>query len=100
MSVTPQQIAHDVSELEAMLKSRAWQLMREAMEHDMLAAAKGLASAAVMAEAEMHFRRGAIFAANGFTSLPEVLLNTLKTQLLLASAQADSPQPFPSDATA
>jgi hypothetical protein len=97
----PDDLARDVRELEALLKSRAWQLITEALEADILAAAKGFAASPVMTEKEIDFRRGAIHAAMGFAGTPAILLNALRAQLLLASAGvADSQQPFTPDASA
>jgi hypothetical protein len=81
------QLERDTKELRALLASRGWQIVREAIQADILAAAYAMAEKADMPEAEMHFRRGSIHAARGFVSAVENLLRMTEDAYLVAQAE-------------
>ena len=86
--------------IETLSKSRGWAILREAMERDILAAAKGLGSRAEMPEAEMHFRRGAIFAADQLLRLPQNILAQLEADVRIEESRDDrSPKTLEGDRT-
>lgn len=89
---SPAHVERDISELERLANSAGWRLLVEEIDRGVLAAAMEMGDSAVMAEAEMHFRRGAIRAAADLKRLPLTLAQRLATELALASAVADMAQ--------
>jgi hypothetical protein len=74
-------------DLRAMRESFAWAEIIKSIDADVVAAAYALANSAEMSEREMHFRRGAIHAARGVSSVVDSLLMQVENELLLRSAQ-------------
>lgn len=64
-------------------KSKAWAYMRETMEQEILRAAHDLARRPSMPIDEIHFRRGAMWAATLLVDLPQRLRSQLENELLL-----------------
>lgn len=74
--------------LNTLLKSRGWAVIREVMEREILTAARSLGGTASMATDEMHFRRGAIYAADRLLAMPETLTRNLEASVLFDEAIA------------
>lgn len=85
-----EQISADIRAMEALSASRGWQIIKESLEKDILAAAMSFADHALMSEKEIDFRRGAIFAARSLLTVDAAILARLQGEQLMASAQADA----------
>lgn len=72
--------------LTTLFKSKGWAILTEVMEQEILASAKSMGGSATMGTDELHFRRGAIFAADRLLTLPEIMLNNLDTSILMFEA--------------
>lgn len=79
-----------IKALETLKKSTGWKLIEQAVEEDILQAAKQLASSPTMSEKETDFRRGAIWAADKFAGLPDLLVQINLNNLALTSAKAET----------
>ena len=84
--MTPEQIAQDIAALKALKTSRGWAIVEAAMVSETMAAAFAMADNPNMPEAEMHFRRGAIFAARSHASILDTLIVMRENEALMASA--------------
>lgn len=91
-------LQRDLDELRKLRNSRGWALVAEQMHADVMSASYALADEPNMPEAEMHFRRGAIRAARNHLTLLDVLITTKENEVLLASAETQTP--FQPDALA
>ena len=89
--MTPQQIKADKEALDDLKKSRGWALLSAAIQQDVLNAAYALGENPRMPMDEIHFRRGAIFAAKNLPSALDTLILSRENELLLISAQAENP---------
>jgi hypothetical protein len=80
--------AEKLSALKSLLASPGWQYLCEAIDQDVVRAAYGMAVSAQMTGDEMHFRRGAIFAAQNFKNVPDRLTQKIENDLMMEAAQA------------
>jgi hypothetical protein len=97
---TVEQVEGDLRALHAMKDSRGWQIILDRVREDIIQAAIGMGGDPRMPESEMHFRRGAIYAASALLHVVDHLVTGAENDLLLAQAsQAAGPLNF-SDATA
>lgn len=69
--------------IEELRQHPGWTYMRSIMEHEMKQGVSALCSSANMPETEMHFRRGALWAAEKMINLPENLELRLRNDLLI-----------------
>ena len=68
----------------ALRKSRGWTYIKEVMEKEIVTAALNLGGAGThMPESEMHYRRGAIFAAKQLMEMPDKLVLHLESEAAL-----------------
>lgn len=81
-------LERDLEELDKLLASRGWQIIKQTLENDILGAAIGMASSARMSNDEMHFRRGSIYATNNFKNLAENLRNQLAGEVAIKKRPA------------
>lgn len=81
----------DLAAIEKLMASRGWAILAAAIEADILNAAKTLGEDPRMTEAEMHYRRGKIAAADRMLTVPALLVSHLKTQALIDASHADDP---------
>ena len=73
-------------------KSDAWTVLEQEMKEAILQAALQLTDqGGNMTNEEIHFRRGAMWAAQKFLDLPSVLVSRLENELLLDAAQQGKP---------
>jgi hypothetical protein len=84
--------ANQIAALEALKKSKGWQLVEQTMRDEVVAAALAIASNATMTEKEVDFRRGAIWAAQQFLNLPDRLKARLETDRALSREDDSSDQ--------
>jgi len=91
-------LARDIDELRKLRASRGWTLIGEAMQADAVSAAFAMADNPNMPDNELHFRRGAIYAARAHLRLLDVLIQTKENEALMASAEQAGA--FTPDATA
>lgn len=77
-----------LTSLEQLHKSNGWAVLRERMDEELMAALRALASPAPMAAEDVHFRRGALFAALALVSMPDKLINNLKSEIAFEEALA------------
>jgi hypothetical protein len=82
--MTRDQLEADIRALDALVSSRAWAVITQAISEDITRAAMDLGSDPRMPESEVHFRRGAICAASGFLSVVNRLRVKLENDALLA----------------
>lgn len=80
-------LLRDLDELRKLRGSRGMTIIADAIQADVVSAAFALADNPNMPEAEMHFRRGAIYAARAHLRLLDVLIQTKENEALLASAE-------------
>lgn len=81
----PKEALKAVTELEA---SAGWAYAKQAMESDVLQAAFNIAESPNMTLEEIHFRRGAMWAARRLLKLPEALRLRLENDLLMEAASS------------
>jgi len=74
-------------ELEKLLKTQGWTILQEEMRKSILQAAYQLAERSDMPVEEMHFRRGAMWAAKKFLDLPEAVKALLNNDILMEAVQ-------------
>ena len=72
--------------IDAMLKSKGWQVIQEEMEKSILQAAYQLCDGPAMPIEEVHFRRGSMWAARKFVDLPSVVSQVLNNNVLMDAA--------------
>jgi len=72
--------------IDAMLKSKGWQVIQEEMENSILQAAYQLCDGPAMPIDEVHFRRGSMWAARKFVDLPSVVSQVLNNNILMDAA--------------
>lgn len=72
-----------------LVQSKGWEYLNDVMRREITEAALALANAAPMTESEMHFRRGAMWAAVRLIELPDRLLLKLQNEVALSSAKAE-----------
>ena len=72
--------------IDAMLKSKGWQVIQEEMENSILQAAYQLCDGPAMPIEEVHFRRGSMWAARKFVDLPSVVSQVLNNNILMDAA--------------
>ena len=84
--MTPRQKLKAIDELMA---SDGWRVISEVMQQEIVGAAMGMANSAQMPEAEMHFRRGSIWAANQLVDLPTRLRHKLQSEAALSENLGD-----------
>lgn len=76
----------DHKALDQLRKSRGWAIIRERMDVEMAAAMRALASAPQMDLGEVHYRRGALFAALQLVSIPDKLSELLASEVAFEEA--------------
>lgn len=69
--------------LDTLMASRGWNIVREVMEQEQVAAAMEIAANPNMTLDEINFRRGAIWAAAQFLNIPERLIQRTQADLAL-----------------
>jgi len=74
-------------QLEKLLKTQGWTVLQEEMRKSILQAAFQLAERSDMPVDEMHFRRGAMWAAKKFLDLPEAVKALLNNEILMEAVQ-------------
>lgn len=72
--------------VDAMLKSKGWQVIKDEMEKSILQAAYQLCDGPAMPIEEVHFRRGSMWAARKFVDLPDVVSQVLNNDILMDAA--------------
>jgi len=72
--------------IDAMLKSKGWQVIQEEMEKSILQAAYQLCDGPAMTIEDVHFRRGSMWAARKFVELPSVVSQVLNNNILMDAA--------------
>lgn len=83
--------AHIIKILDELIAHPGWQYLKEeVMQKDILHAALDMAENKPLSEAEFNFRRGTMFAAKGFTELPQKARDQLDQELNFDSALAAS----------
>jgi len=78
--MSPQQ---RIEELNKFRTSNAWTILRDEMEEAILQSAYQLADNKPLTLEELHFRRGALYAAKKFLDLPEQLVMKAQNELAL-----------------
>jgi hypothetical protein len=78
-----------VKALQDLEKSLGWALIKAYLDKDMMDAVRGFGTNPNMTEAEMHYRRGAIFATDNFEKLPRQLHSIYETNLALDKSNTD-----------
>ena len=91
--MTETQAQIDLISMKELSRSRGWQIIKDNIQADIVAAAMSFADSALMSEKEIDFRRGAIFAARSLLTIDSALIARLEGELLLASANADANNP-------
>lgn len=87
MSTDPTHALRLLAELQA---SDGWKFLVRVMEDEMVAAARQLATHRAMTMDEIHFRRGAIWAAEQLVNLPGRLVPIFETEAAIQAASAAS----------
>ena len=86
--MTPEQALKLVNDLE---RSEAWGYIKTVMQDEIILAATSLASQRNLPAQELHYQRGAMWAAQKLLQLPELLKANLEGDLLLqASKEAET----------
>jgi hypothetical protein len=71
--------------IQKLIDSDGWNVVKEEMEKAILLAAYQLADTPSMSVDEMHFRRGAMWAAKKFIALPENVKAILNNEIIMES---------------
>ena len=71
------EVRRDIAELKKLAASRGWQIIRSTLEQDHKRSISDMGNPS-MTEAEMHFRRGAIYASTNMLRTPELILSSLE----------------------
>jgi hypothetical protein len=79
--------------LQKLLDSPGWTVLKERMEASILQAAYQLVDERSMPPDEIHFRRGAIWAARKFLELPSQVKSILDNELLMDEAMKAASKP-------
>lgn len=79
----------DLAAIEKLLASRGWAILKQVFEDDLMRAAKDMAKNPNMPEAEMHYRRGAIGAAERAAQAPELIAAVFRNHLALTPGKDD-----------
>lgn len=90
-------IKSDLKALEALANSRGWALIRERMEAEAVQAALMLGDRRDMTEQQIHFQRGAIWAAKQLIDIPAKMKALLQSQLPFEPDLADAGKSKPDD---
>lgn len=72
-------------EIEALIKSKGWFLLEQRMREEVALATNQLASLPSLPADELHWRRGAVWAANKLLQAPHLLKQQIETELALTS---------------
>lgn len=75
------------TQIQSLLDSQGWAILREAMEKDLHEATRQLAADPEMSDTQMHYRRGAIHAAVQMMAAPVSLLRQLDVAIRFAEQQ-------------
>ena len=78
-------------EIEKLINSAGWTVLKEEMERSILQAAYQLCDNSNMPPEEMHFRRGSMWAARKFIDLPNAVSAILLNDVLLETASKEQP---------
>jgi len=82
--MTPQE---KVEELQKFRNSKVWSVLRDEMEEAILTSAFQLADNKPLSIEELHFKRGALYAAKQFLNLPEQLVMKAQNEVALSVEQ-------------
>lgn len=77
-------VAQQIQAIDALRKSKGWQIVHRTMQDEIVAAAMQIADTPHMTQQEVDFRRGAIFAAKQLLELPQKLQNRLEAERMLS----------------
>lgn len=77
--------------LDALMRSKGWQVIAEVMAEEQVAAAMAIADNPQMTLDEINFRRGAIWAATQLQNLPERLMRRLEADIVLTGDDSLTP---------
>lgn len=83
----------DYEAVDKLLKSEGWAVLQREMEKSILQAAYFLAEQKDITNDQMHFRRGAMWAARKFLELPEAVKSILNNDILLDAAHKGEIKP-------
>lgn len=72
-----------LKELQALRSSRGWVMWQEVLRADIMNAALAMGDNPNMPESEMHFRRGAIYAARSHITALDMLISNLEAEELM-----------------
>ena len=86
-------LRRDVDELKALRDSRGFQIVKETIEREILAAAMQFADNPLMPEKEIDFRRGAIYACRNLLMSVDHLIQHRENDLLIALAEQQAQLP-------
>jgi hypothetical protein len=78
----------DLEELQKLVASRGWVLIREAIEREVLLGAMAFGANASMSEKEIDFRRGAIMASSRLLDFPTHLISRLESEVRIKQLTA------------
>lgn len=77
---------HLIGALDSLEKSEGWALVKKQMEDELDTVIRQLSSTPTLADADLHWRRGVVFAATQFLALPERLKNKIKNDVIIAKS--------------
>lgn len=80
-------------EIQKLVASRGWSILKEVMEREIVEAAMAIAQSPSMSLDEINYRRGAIWAGKSLVELPERLLIRLEGEILLESTTTKKSDP-------
>jgi hypothetical protein len=83
MSIKTRVLKENIQAVRELRQHPGWTHMRAIMEHEMRQGVSALCNNANMDEKEMHFRRGALWAAEKMINLPENIELRLRNDLLI-----------------
>lgn len=87
MSRTAASVQQELEAIESLLRHNGWHLMKTYIERNISTSALDMASNPTMSTDEMHFRRGAIYAAHNALTVPDKIQTFLKNELLFLQTQ-------------
>jgi len=98
-------IRRELQAIEKLSRSQGWQVMRDAMQAETDQVVRQMVASTSLPEADMHYRRGLVHAAQLLIDTPDKLIDRLRNELYLAEALeaakgGEKPSKSKSDATA
>lgn len=79
--------SHEIRELEKLIASPGWQILKRFLQDDILAAALKMSSPNLADDTDLHFRRGALHATNNFLTTPDRLVEQLRNNLIISQSK-------------